>query len=62
MISANAIAFDGDGKCDRRFYFEPIGCDRFFDSVRETFAQLARMPGMGSRYSSEKLRLQGLRK
>ncbi|MEA5624161.1 type II toxin-antitoxin system RelE/ParE family toxin [Nostoc sp. UHCC 0251] len=34
----------------------------FFDSVRETFAQLARMPGMGSRYPVENLRLQGLRK
>ncbi|MCC5629409.1 type II toxin-antitoxin system RelE/ParE family toxin [Nostoc sphaeroides CHAB 2801] len=34
----------------------------FFDSVRETFAQLARMPGMGSRYPLENLRLQGLRK
>ncbi|MEH2328297.1 type II toxin-antitoxin system RelE/ParE family toxin [Nostoc sp.] len=34
----------------------------FFDSVRETFAQLARMPGMGSRYPLESLRLQGLRK
>ncbi|OUL17406.1 plasmid stabilization system protein [Nostoc sp. T09] len=34
----------------------------FFDSVRETFAQLARMSGMGRRYSLENLRLQGLRK
>ncbi len=34
----------------------------FFDSVRETFAQLAIMPGMGSRYPVENLRLQGLRK
>ncbi|GAX34745.1 type II toxin-antitoxin system RelE/ParE family toxin [Nodularia sp. NIES-3585] len=34
----------------------------FFDSVRETFAQLAKMPGMGSRYPLENLRLQGLRK
>ncbi len=34
----------------------------FFDSVRETFAQLARMSGMGSRYPLENLRLQGLRK
>ncbi|MBD2597682.1 type II toxin-antitoxin system RelE/ParE family toxin [Nostoc spongiaeforme FACHB-130] len=34
----------------------------FFDSVRETFAQLARMPGMGSRYLVENIRLQGLRK
>ncbi|BBD57788.1 hypothetical protein NIES2109_05560 [Nostoc sp. HK-01] len=34
----------------------------FFDSVRETFAQLARMPGMGSRYPVENVRLQGLRK
>ncbi|MDZ7969379.1 MAG: type II toxin-antitoxin system RelE/ParE family toxin [Nostoc sp. DedSLP03] len=34
----------------------------FFDSVRETFAQLARMPGMGSRYPVDNLRLQGLRK
>ena len=34
----------------------------FFDSVRETFAQLARMPGMASRYPVENLRLQGLRK
>ena len=34
----------------------------FFDSVRETFAQLARMPGMGSRYRVDNLRLEGLRK
>lgn len=34
----------------------------FFDSVRETVAQLARMLGMGSRYPLENLRLQGLRK
>ncbi|MCC5606602.1 type II toxin-antitoxin system RelE/ParE family toxin [Nostoc sp. CHAB 5834] len=42
----------------------------FFDSVRlvlsavegETFAQLARMPGMGSRYPVDNLGLQGLRK
>ncbi|QMS86855.1 type II toxin-antitoxin system RelE/ParE family toxin [Nostoc edaphicum CCNP1411] len=34
----------------------------FFDSVRETFAQLGRMPGMGSRYPVDNLRLQGLRK
>lgn len=34
----------------------------FFDSVRETIAQLARMPGMGSRYSIDNIRLQGLRK
>ncbi|MBD2253957.1 type II toxin-antitoxin system RelE/ParE family toxin [Nostoc parmelioides] len=34
----------------------------FFDSVRETFAQLARMPSMGSPYPLENLRLQGLRK
>ncbi|OYD91198.1 plasmid stabilization system protein [Nostoc sp. 'Peltigera membranacea cyanobiont' 210A] len=34
----------------------------FFDSIRETFAQLARMPGMGSPYPLDNLRLQGLRK
>ncbi|WP_338421724.1 type II toxin-antitoxin system RelE/ParE family toxin [Nostoc flagelliforme] len=34
----------------------------FFDSVRETFAQLARMRGMSSRYPVDNLRLQGLRK
>ncbi|MDZ8053258.1 MAG: type II toxin-antitoxin system RelE/ParE family toxin [Aulosira sp. ZfuVER01] len=31
----------------------------FFDSVRETFAQLAKMSGLGSRYPLENLRLQG---
>ncbi len=35
---------------------------QFFDAVRETLAQLAKMPGMGSRYSSNNPRLQGLRK
>ncbi|WP_256091353.1 type II toxin-antitoxin system RelE/ParE family toxin [Nostoc sp. KVJ20] len=34
----------------------------FFDSVREAFTQLARMPEMGSRYPLKNLRLQGLRK
>ncbi|MBX9257765.1 type II toxin-antitoxin system RelE/ParE family toxin [Desmonostoc muscorum CCALA 125] len=34
----------------------------FFDSVRQTFAQLARMPGMGSPYPLDNPRLQGLRK
>ncbi|WP_083468751.1 type II toxin-antitoxin system RelE/ParE family toxin [Nostoc piscinale] len=34
----------------------------FFDSIRETFAQLARMPGMGSSYPLDNLRLHGLRK
>ncbi|MBW4617541.1 MAG: type II toxin-antitoxin system RelE/ParE family toxin [Desmonostoc vinosum HA7617-LM4] len=34
----------------------------FFDSVRETFAQLAKMPGIGSRYNSANLRLEGLRR
>ncbi|BAY75990.1 plasmid stabilization system [Nostoc linckia NIES-25] len=49
-------------------YFVYIGQENpdtallFFDSVRETFAQLARMPGMGSRYPLNNLRLQGLRK
>ncbi|MGH1397038.1 MAG: type II toxin-antitoxin system RelE/ParE family toxin [Trichormus sp.] len=35
---------------------------QFFDSARETFAQLSRMSGVGSLYLSENPRLQGLRK
>jgi len=35
---------------------------RFFDSVRQTFSQLARTPGMGSRYEVSNPRLEGLRK
>jgi toxin ParE1/3/4 len=35
---------------------------QFFDAVRGTLAQLAKMPGMGSRYYSQNPRLQGLRK
>ncbi|KAM3093768.1 type II toxin-antitoxin system RelE/ParE family toxin [Phormidesmis sp. 146-35] len=35
---------------------------KFFDSARSTIAQLARMPGIGSLYSVEDPRLQGLRK
>ncbi len=34
----------------------------FFDSVRSTVAQLARMPRMGSLYPVENFRLQGLRR
>ncbi|MDF5706819.1 MAG: type II toxin-antitoxin system RelE/ParE family toxin [Nostoc sp. S4] len=34
----------------------------FFDFIRETFAQLARMPGIGSQYHQDNIRLQGLRK
>jgi len=34
----------------------------FFDAARQTFADLARMPGIGSLYPSKKERLQGLRK
>ena len=34
----------------------------FFDSVRQTFAQIARMPGIGSSYPVENPRFQGLRK
>jgi toxin ParE1/3/4 len=33
---------------------------QFFDSVRQTFAQLARMPKMGRMYQLENPRLQGL--
>jgi toxin ParE1/3/4 len=35
---------------------------KFFDSTRQTFAQLARFPGMGSLYSVDNYSLQGLRK
>jgi toxin ParE1/3/4 len=35
---------------------------QFFDSVRSSIAQLARMPGIGSPYPVENPRLQGLRK
>ncbi|MEM9136681.1 MAG: type II toxin-antitoxin system RelE/ParE family toxin [Cyanobacteria bacterium P01_F01_bin.42] len=34
----------------------------FFDAVRSTVAQLARMPGMGSLYSIKNPRLKGLRR
>jgi toxin ParE1/3/4 len=34
----------------------------FFDAARQTFADLARMPGMGSLYPSDKERLKDLRK
>lgn len=34
----------------------------FFDSARQTFADLARMPELGSRYPSQKKRFQDLRK
>lgn len=40
----------------------PDAALQFFDSVRESFAQLARMPGMGSQYPLKNLRLQDLRK
>jgi len=35
---------------------------QFFDAARQTFADLARMPGVGSVYSSRKERLKDLRK
>ena len=35
---------------------------RFFDAARQTFSQLAQMPGIGSVYNIENLRLVGLRK
>lgn len=35
---------------------------RFFDAARLTFAQIARMPGMGSLYPVANQRLQGMRK
>ncbi|MFQ4140497.1 type II toxin-antitoxin system RelE/ParE family toxin [Nodosilinea sp. PGN35] len=35
---------------------------QFFDATRQTFADLARMPGVGSPYPSEKERLRDLRK
>ena len=34
----------------------------FFDSVRQTFAQIARMPGIGSSYPVENPLFQGLKK
>ena len=34
----------------------------FFDAVRLTIAQLAKMPGMGAKYSVKNPRLKGLRK
>jgi len=35
---------------------------RFFDAARQTFSQLAQMPGVGSLYNIENPRLVGLRK
>ena len=35
---------------------------QFFDAARQTFTDLARMPGIGSPYPSEKERLKDLRK
>ncbi len=35
---------------------------RFFDAVRLTIAQIARMPGLGAAYSTRNARLTGLRK
>jgi toxin ParE1/3/4 len=35
---------------------------QFFDSARQTFADLARMPGVGRVYLSQKERLKDLRK
>jgi toxin ParE1/3/4 len=35
---------------------------RFFDAARQTFSQLAQMPGIGSLYNIENPRLVGLRK
>lgn len=35
---------------------------QFFDATRETFAQIARLPGIGSLYQLKNPRLQGLRK
>ncbi|WP_315790892.1 type II toxin-antitoxin system RelE/ParE family toxin [Fischerella sp. JS2] len=40
----------------------PDAALHFFDAVRETFAELARMPGMGRLYKVQNPRLQGLRK
>ena len=40
----------------------PNAALRFFDAARQTFANLARIPGMGNPYSMRNLRLQGLRK
>ncbi len=40
----------------------PDAALHFFDAVRETFAQLARMSGMGSLYQVQNPRLQELRK
>jgi toxin ParE1/3/4 len=35
---------------------------RFFDAARQTFSQLAQMPGLGSLYNIENPRLVGLRR
>ncbi|MBW4563358.1 MAG: type II toxin-antitoxin system RelE/ParE family toxin [Mojavia pulchra JT2-VF2] len=40
----------------------PDAALKFFDAIRETFAQLAKMPGMGRLYKVQNPRLQGLRK
>ncbi len=44
------------------FLENPEAALQFFDSARQTFAQLSRMPGMGSVYPVDNPRLQGLRK
>ena len=40
----------------------PDAALRFFDAIRLTIAQIARMPGIGSVYPVQQLRLQGIRK
>jgi toxin ParE1/3/4 len=40
----------------------PDAALKFFDATRETYAQLARMPGMGSIYEVENPRLSEIRK
>ncbi len=49
-------------------HFEYIAQDdfdtalKFFDAIRQSIAQLARMPGMGAAYPLENTRLEGLRR
>ncbi|NER80792.1 MAG: type II toxin-antitoxin system RelE/ParE family toxin [Leptolyngbya sp. SIO1D8] len=55
-------------RLDLRNHFEYLTANdenkglAFFDAARQTFADLSRMPGMGSPYPSSKERLRDLRK
>jgi toxin ParE1/3/4 len=40
----------------------PEAALRFFDAARQTFGDLARMPGMGGSYTSPNIRLKNLQK